>query len=142
MKNGGSFFAGWVGGEISGAATGFGLSSGATAIKEVLDATVTAGSGVVKSLGTIIGKAFVGGGAGGFFGSISTQVIDNKSLSNIDYQEALSNGVINGLSAALSSPFGFTSNAIREASKGISVIVSTIIEGVFDLSSATLSNGV
>ena len=59
----------------------------------------------------------------------------------INTQEAVSSGLANGIIAAIASPFGLTTYATAEASKGISALISAVNEGTFDLFTATLSNG-
>ena len=136
--NGGTFFAGWAGGEVSGLLTGVGFASGGGAVSNIVKGIAVTGRDVLKSLGITVGSAFAGGSSGGFVGNLINQTLDGREINT---QEAVSSGLASGIIAAIASPFGLTTYATAEASKGISALISAVNEGTFDLFTATLSNG-
>ena len=136
--NGGTFFAGWAGGEVSGLLTGVGFASGGGAVSNIVKGIAVTGRDVLKSLGITVGSAFAGGSSGGFVGNLINQTLDGREINT---QEAVSSGLANGIIAAIASPFGLTTYATAEASKGISALISAVNEGTLDLFTATLSNG-
>lgn len=116
---GGSFFAGWIGGEISG-----GLTGGAFGLSEVL------GLGFAGAELLAIG----GGFTGGTLGSIATQGYESG---HIDMKDALNDGLVNGLFAGLAGVFGQVPAAIKSAEAGaigkvMTSGISLINEVIFD----------
>lgn len=101
--NGGSFFAGWAGGEVSGLLTGVGFASGGGAVSNIVKGVAVTGRDVLKSLGITVGSAFAGGSSGGFVGSLINQTLDGKEINT---QETVSSGLTNGIIAAIASLFG------------------------------------
>ena len=125
---GGSFFAGWIGGEISGGLTGGGFGLG-----EVLKLGFAGTEVLALSSGFL-------GGAGG---SAVSQKIDNGY---VDTTDALNDGLINGLFAGVAGVFGQIPAAIKSAgagaigkvmSSGISLINEVIFDGFSSYFSST-----
>ena len=91
---GGSFAAGWVGGAVSGAATGFGLGAGSVILGNAFGAAAASAGSVSAAFGKSALLATVFGGIGGFTGSSLTQFIDEKK---INLREAAKDGFVSAL---------------------------------------------
>ena len=131
QSNGGSFSAGWLGGAISGAFTGFGAGWAGKALQL---ATAAGGSATTAAVGfgKAIGISSGFGTAGGFSGAIATQMANGEQ---VDIEKALSSGVINGTVAGLAAPFTLVSEAIKQGVPAVGSAVGLIFETVFDSSS-------
>ena len=133
--SGGSSFAGWIGGMISGAFCGAGAGF---AGKLFLDATKTVGLGALNKL---MGSAIVAFGFG-FFGSGASELvsakIDNTPINKKDivmYSAGMGlvtmiGGIGSGMGSALAIPIGATSTALAN---GLNVVCTVVTETICDL---------
>ena len=134
--NGGSFFAGWAGGEIGGLVTGGALTAaGSIAAKMATDVGHTAGNITGRIIGSYL-LTGTGGFAGGFLSDLMTQSIDNES---ININQSINAGKVSGLVTMVFgwplNVVGSTLNSLHEPATNIAAAtISSINEVITDVS--------
>ena len=133
QKSGGSFFAGWVGGQASGAFAGFGLNYAAPLYNAATFANTTSSVLTYASDAFCLSGLF--GFLGGFASSSFTQLIDKGT---IDPNKAAKSGFFSCLGSVFATPFSAIPSIISKAAPGLAGGISVVSEWAFNSISSLL----
>ena len=91
---GGSYLAGWFGGQVSGLITGAGLGSSSNLLEKALVKNSPTADTAIKTILGAVGRSVLVGTAGGWGGSVISQLIETGT---VNWNEAAQNGLRNGV---------------------------------------------
>ena len=127
QKSGGSFFAGWVGGQVSGVIAGYGLPTAGSIYNAATCANGT--SNVLGYASSAFGFAGLSGFFSGFASSAISQLIDRGSVNS---KRALKTGFFTSFTSMLATPFSAIPSAICKAAPALAGGVAVFSEWVFN----------